>query len=300
MRLDWIDDILAVLDTGSLAHAAEKRMLTQSAFTRRVRKIEDSIGATLFDRRRKPVRLMAGVQALEPELREASARLHQLNRSLQTISDPVGKPLSFMCQHALTATMSTQVVRAATRAHQASVRVQSGNQDECLVRLLSREVDLAVMYALPDEPAADVIRAFDAVHLGEDRLIPVCAPALREVAFAATVPMIAYPGTVFLGQVYARQIAPYLPNEVRLMTVAETTLTLTMLQLTLNEIGIAWLPLSLIAEALGEGRLVRLDGAQGLPTQLLTVQMLRLHDAPSVPRDAVWQVLAQELQLAAL
>ena len=38
MRLEWIEDILAVLDTGSLARAAEKRLLTQSAFTRRVRR----------------------------------------------------------------------------------------------------------------------------------------------------------------------------------------------------------------------------------------------------------------------
>ncbi|MGB0438874.1 MAG: LysR family transcriptional regulator, partial [Paracoccaceae bacterium] len=78
MRLDWIDDILAVLDHGSLARAAETRRLTQSAFTRRVRIIEDSIGTPLFDRRRKPVTLMPGVQALAPELRDLSARLHSL------------------------------------------------------------------------------------------------------------------------------------------------------------------------------------------------------------------------------
>ena len=49
MRLDWIDDILAVLDCGSLARAAQKRSLTQPAFTRRVRLIEDSIGAELLE-----------------------------------------------------------------------------------------------------------------------------------------------------------------------------------------------------------------------------------------------------------
>ncbi|MCX8955674.1 LysR family transcriptional regulator, partial [Ruegeria sp. NA] len=72
------DDILAVLDGGSLTRAAEKRLLTQSAFTRRIRLIENSVGATLFDRRRKPVSLMPGIQSLEPELRELSTRLHKL------------------------------------------------------------------------------------------------------------------------------------------------------------------------------------------------------------------------------
>ena len=132
MRLEWIDDILAVLDSGSLTRAAEKRLLTQSAFTRRVRLIEGSIGATLFDRRRKPVSLMPGVQALEPELRELSARLHKLRHTLKTESDQASQSLSFVCQHALTTTVSPKVVRTLTADDDISVRVRSGNQDECL------------------------------------------------------------------------------------------------------------------------------------------------------------------------
>ena len=75
MQLDWIDDILAVIDTGSLAAAAERRLLTQPAFTRRVRGIEERIGAALFDRSRKPVAVLPGVLALEPELSPA-VQLH--------------------------------------------------------------------------------------------------------------------------------------------------------------------------------------------------------------------------------
>ncbi|MFU8778000.1 MAG: helix-turn-helix domain-containing protein, partial [Roseovarius sp.] len=51
MRLEWLDDILAVADAGSLARAAEIRHVSQSAFTRRLRAIEDTLGVPLFDRR---------------------------------------------------------------------------------------------------------------------------------------------------------------------------------------------------------------------------------------------------------
>lgn len=40
MRLEWPDDILAVAETGSFSEAAERRHLTQSAFSRRIGSIE--------------------------------------------------------------------------------------------------------------------------------------------------------------------------------------------------------------------------------------------------------------------
>ncbi|WP_146346741.1 LysR family transcriptional regulator [Falsiphaeobacter marinintestinus] len=295
MRLEWIDDILAVLDGGSLARAAEKRLLTQSAFTRRVRIIEDSIGATLFDRRRKPVTLTPGVQALEPELRDLSARLHKLRHSMKTASDQAGASLSFVCQHALTTTVSPQVVRALTADGGASVRVRSGNQDECLMHLISKDVDFAIMYALPDDDAPAPGKAFEAVTLGTDVLIPVSTPNIRQTSSGPVIPSISYPDEVFLGQVFARMISPRLPQDITVSTIAETALTLAMLQLVLTEIGMAWLPQSLVADHLAHGRLVRMDDV--LPAQTLIIRMVRLSEARTGHAEQVWHHLAEHLQL---
>jgi DNA-binding transcriptional LysR family regulator len=294
MRLEWIDDILAVLDCGSLAHAAEKRRLTQSAFTRRVRTIEECIGTELFDRRRKPVTLMPGVQTLEPELREMSARLHELGHLLKTTSSREGKPLIFICQHALTTTISPRIVRVVTRNGELSVRVHSGNQDDCLMRLLSKEVDLAIMYALPQELESEMSRAFETVDLGEDYLIPVCAPSLRDKASSAAIPIIAYPADVFLGQVFTRMISSRLPVGAATIPIAETALTLAMFQLALSEIGIAWLPFSLVAQSLEQGYLVRVDDT--LPAQTLDIKMVRLRATQTDRNETIWQHLAKELR----
>lgn len=295
MRLEWIDDILAVLDCGSLAQAAEKRMLTQSAFTRRVRTIEQSIGTTLFDRRRKPVSLMPGVKVLEPDLREASARLHSLRHALGSASSTSGKSLTFVCQHALTSTISPQVVRAATRNGETSVRVRSGNQDECLMQLLSQQVDLAIMYAVPDGTTPEISSAFDSVGLGSDLFVPVCAPRVRNGLVPSAIPVIAYPADVFLGQVITRMITPRLPQGSTLIPVAETALTLAMLELAVNEIGIAWLPMSLVQKHLAKGDLVRVDDL--LPAQTLNVQMVRTRAKQSAQIDAIWQHLARQLHV---
>ncbi|WP_254452973.1 LysR family transcriptional regulator [Ruegeria atlantica] len=292
MRLEWIDDILAVLDSGSLTRAADKRLLTQSAFTRRIRLIEDNIGATLFDRRRKPVSLMPGVQALEPELRELSMRLHKLRHTMKTASDHASKSLSLVCQHALTTTVSPKVVRALTANNDISVRVRSGNQDECLLQLISKQVDFAIMYTISDGRAHDLENAFEAKTLGTDTLIPVCVPEMRREVAGEAIPAIIYPPDVFLGQVFSRLVAPRLPEKATIVSRAETALTLAMLQYAVDGIGVAWLPNSLAANSLAEGRLVRVDA---LPAQALTIRMVRLAGAQSDYNEQVWKRLAGQL-----
>ncbi|MGB0439406.1 MAG: LysR substrate-binding domain-containing protein, partial [Paracoccaceae bacterium] len=237
-----------------------------------------------------------GVRALEPELRDLSARLHKLHHTMKTASDQAAKSLGFVCQHALTTTVSPLVVQTLTADGRSSVRVRSGNQDECLMLLISKEVDFAIMYALPDEDTAEVSTAFEAVTLGADRLIPVATANTRARITGPDLPTINYPAEVFLGQVFARKIAPRLPPNTTIVTVAETALTLAMLQLVLTDIGIAWLPQSLTRDALNHGTLVPLEGA--LPAQSLSIKIVRVSEIQTEYAEQVWSDLIQHLHLA--
>lgn len=289
MRLEWIDDLLAVLDSGSLARAAERRFLTQSAFTRRVKVIEDSIGVTMFDRRRKPVKLLPAVATLEPELRDLSVRLHRLKQDLRLSESQGGRKVAIACQHALTATVSPGMVSKLAAAGEAAVRVRSANQDECLMLLLSGEADFAILYEVPDNRVPLIPRAFESVTIGADKLIPVCAPAMQALTRKSEVPAITYPPDVFFGQVFNRSISPRLPEGVTMVSRAETALTLAMLQFALSEIGIAWLPQSLVRDYLTRRNLVRVD--KELPAQKLTIKLIRLSDEPGERSDRIWQLL---------
>ena len=84
-------------------------------------------------------------------------------------------------------------------------------------------------------------------------------------------------------------IAPRLPGGTLFDPKAETALTLAMLQFALNGLGIAWLPLSLVAEMLTIGRLQRVEG---LPEQPLDLKLFRLSDGPMTREDRVWQRLS--------
>ena len=288
MRLEWIDDILAVLDEGSLTRAAEKRFLTQSAFTRRVRMIEENIGTVLFDRSRKPVTLMPGVGEMEAELRDLSNRLRQLRTSLKSASGSNSSSMAVACQHALTTTISSKIVGILSE-HEKTVRVRSGNRDECLMQLLSGEVDLSVMYEMPGEQTPAVSTAFDSVVLGTDVHIPVCIPSIQHLADQGEIPIIGYPTDVFLGQLFDRIIAPQLPAGVTVSRKAETSLTLAMLKFVLDGHGIAWLPHSLIQDHLVSGKLIRLES--NLPQQPLEIKMFRLSGDQNARDEAIWKQL---------
>ena len=55
MDLDWLKDFLALAELKTFSRAADARNVTQPAFSRRIRALEDWIGAPLFVRgRREP------------------------------------------------------------------------------------------------------------------------------------------------------------------------------------------------------------------------------------------------------
>ena len=59
MELTWIDDFLALCQTRNFTRAAETRNTTQSAYSRRIQRLEEWLGASLFFRESRPIRLTA-------------------------------------------------------------------------------------------------------------------------------------------------------------------------------------------------------------------------------------------------
>ena len=292
MRLDWLEDILAVLDTGSLARAAEARNLTQSAFTRRIRSIEDGIGAPLFDRSRKPVQLLPNMRRYENDMRRMVRDLRHLRDGLRQSASGAGHEVALACQHAITTTVSPRLVQILSATH--AVRVRSGNREDCLSQLVTGEVDIAVIYDSPHgAPRADS-RAFVERSIGSEPLIAVCAPALAQVAHSQQVPIIAYPADVFLGQVLDRGVLSRLPVGTQVVPKVETALTLAACQYAKDGLGIAWLPKSVADQPVAQGHLVQAD--LDTPNLMLDVRMIRLADPIRPAALTCWDTLQQALQ----
>ena len=75
MELTWIDDFMALERTRHFTKAADMRGTTQSAYSRRIMRLEDWLGCKLFERDTRPI-------ALTPEGHEFFVRAQRLRQDI--------------------------------------------------------------------------------------------------------------------------------------------------------------------------------------------------------------------------
>lgn len=296
MRLEWLEDLLAVAETGSFQHAADRRRLTQSAFSRRIQHIEDQIGVELFDRSRKPVQLHPAMAQQRDQMAKLAHDLRQLLLDLRRGERIALNRITIASQHALTTALTPSILKNIHARHaDIHVRLRSANLDECFALLLSRQADIALVYRLPDEPHPIGASFVETAVIGTDQLIPVIAAshsaALALQLDAGELPYIAYPAEVFLGQALARFILPQVRSKLRLAPKAETALTLAALELAAIGVAVAWVPGSLARSRIANGSLNDLSAL--LPSYGLEVTAVRLFDDAGQIAKSVWQEIVK-------
>jgi LysR family transcriptional regulator, hypochlorite-specific transcription factor HypT len=294
VRLEWLEDLLAVAETGSFQEAADRRRLTQSAFSRRIQQIEDHVGVELFDRTRKPVQLRATTAEQRDQIARIAADLRQLVIDLQRGERMASNRLTIASQHALTTALAPSILkRIHGQGENIHFRLRSANLDECFALLLSRQADICLVYRLPGEDHPIGASFVETAVIGTDRLIPViatsAAPALNDRLAEGELPYIAYPGNVFFGKVLESQILPRVRNITRPVAKAETALTLAAIEMAAVGVALAWVPGSLAQERLKSGSLVDLSAS--FPSKNLEITTVRLFGSASSVARTVWSGL---------
>jgi DNA-binding transcriptional LysR family regulator len=294
MRLEWLEDILAISETGSFSGAATRRRLTQSAFSRRVQQIEDYVGVELFDRGHKPIRLQPTTEAQRDQIIALTTALRQLLTDLRRGERLTSNKVVIACQHSLTAVRIPALLQQLEDQRDSiHVRLRSANLDECTGLLLSRQADVAIVYRLPDETGDFNADFLDVITIGTDRLIPVFnAPLPSLLGNAApryAMPYIAYPADVFFGKTMERKILPFLDTRAHVRPQVETALTLAAVEMAVAGIGVAWVPESLALGRIASGQLTDLSAE--LPSCDLEIIAMRLQGNLSLAGTVFWSQL---------
>lgn len=275
MDLDWLDDFLALVGHQSFSRAAATRNVTQPAFSRRIQMLEAWVGAPLFQRHPRRIvltqageRFHAAIEAIPLALRHARAQaLDAADRSTRA--------LSIAATHALSFTFFPQWARRNIHAgNLGALSLLSDSMAACEDMMLRGEASFLLCHKHEADPGSLRSRQFIHRVVGEDSLVPLCAPDDRgrpvwPVASRASgpVPHLAYAPQSGLGRILAadwrtRKIAPDL-NEIMVARLAAALLTMAE-----EGRGVAWLPLSLAADSLQRGRLVRATDDERLSTSV--------------------------------
>ena len=297
MELYWLQDFLALVRTGNFSKAAMERHVTQSAFSRRIQALEEWVGAPLFDRSSHPVELtMPGQQLLpiavgsvEPLLDFRASMRANASESAPTVSFLMPTPCSAGIVPALLARLNREIGPIVGRGSVKRI-------DEVAERYAGGEADLALSYRHPSLPRPAAFDELESIEIGDEPLIPVCAPQRRgqpgyllPVIPGAPLVYLPYGRSSFIGRVVDDEVASRV-SEVRPQKLFEDPLIFVLKELALQGMGVAWLPRSTIERNLGDGSLARVGGGDwDIP---LTVELLRRKKRLPPAAEAVWNLLA--------
>ena len=137
MKLEWIDDLIAVAEASTLTEAAARRHVTQPAFTRRVRAIEEHLGVALLDRTRRPVRPTRAVLDRVEEFRALAIQMRRVSDELAAATHGQNH-VALTCQHSLAMSVVPRVVaRIRATVPAVALRLRTGNHDLCYSMLIT-------------------------------------------------------------------------------------------------------------------------------------------------------------------
>ena len=150
MHASILKYFVAVARTGSIRKASEEVHVATSALSRQIKKLEDELGMTLFERLSNGLRLTA---AGEEVLRHATSTLREFEILRSDLGAMQGKKtgrVRIACLDSLTVKFLPDQVSAFHRLHPAvSFRIQTAGHAHIINTVAEGDVDLGLTFDLP-------------------------------------------------------------------------------------------------------------------------------------------------------
>jgi DNA-binding transcriptional LysR family regulator len=269
MELLWLEDFNALADSGNFSRAAELRHVTQPAFSRRIRALETWMGVDLFERTAQGASLTEAGRHMLDQAQDMTRRLYRMRQQAREVAGKQARTLHFAATHSLSFTFFPGWVRAAERASPIeAIRLLSDNMNVCEQMLLSGEVQFLLCHQHPDVPPRFAADQFQSRVVGRDVLVPLCAAGSQSPSEGDALPHLAYTAESGLGRIVSARLQQE-TQAPALQTVFSSHLAAVLLSMAQQGKGFAWLPRTLAAPEIADGRLVRaLDERWDIPVEI--------------------------------
>jgi DNA-binding transcriptional LysR family regulator len=257
MDLTALQDFLALAETGHFSRAATLRHVTQPAFSRRIRALEEWIGAPLFDRGAQPVTLTEAGQRFLPAAEDLMRRMMQAREAVRAASGLSTHTLRLAATHALFFTFAPPWLRGLTE-DQTAVHLVSDSLGGCEQIMLAGGAQFLLCHHHDAAPNELELAGFRAARVGSERLLLVAAPdrhGKSRFARGPGAPYLAYSAKSGLGRILAATA-----RDISAASPSVTHLAATLRAMAIAGEGLAWLPERIIADDLAKGTLIRTTG----------------------------------------
>lgn len=290
MQVKWLEDLIALQETGSIVRAAKRRHVTHPAFGRRLRALEAWAGAPLIVRGAGTLQFTAAGEAMLDAAREALATLSGARQSAQRLVDQecvhvvtgrtlartllptwYGRMQSIFGEHKLQ--VSTMVVQDAIEV------LESGDAQFLLIYYHSMLV-----------PRLDA-RRFTHLRIAHEALIPVsCAAAdgrpLHPLSRRKATPWLSFATSLAMGRLVQDHLQSH-PQPPLLRPRVEIDSADAAHEFVLRGYGVAWLPRSMVAADVRQKRMVEVGNkSHEVP---LEVRLYRSRNPLGALAEALWR-----------
>lgn len=296
MELSWLHDFLALAEAGSFSRAAEARHVTQPAFSRRIRALEDWVGVALFDRSAHPAQLTEAGTRFLPLAHDLVRRLDVARAELRAAHGRGLATLRFAATHALSLSFFPGWLRALEPALTLGpVQLVSDTFQACEALMQERRVQFLLCHHHAAVPGPLDGEGFAATAVGTDTLLPLVAPdASGHPRFTlggeVAVPLLDYSAESGLGRIF-RAVQSDAAGAARLEPAFTSHLAVVLKSMALDGRGIAWLPESLVQAEREAGRLV--DAGGEAARIKVEIKLFRQAGPESAAAEAFWRVAAR-------
>ena len=269
MDLNWLEDFLALAEAANFSRAADKRKITQPAFSRRIRALEEWMGAPLFSRERHKVTLTNAGAKIHPEIEVLVRSVYRMQETTRQSAPHKPATLHFAATHSLSlGFFPNWIKKFAQPTDGYAINLISDTMAACEEAMLQERVQFLLCHETPILPSRFAVKGYPSFVVGSDVLAPYTATDKRGKGLwrldslpSGHVPWLQYsPESAFHRMMKEHtaiqaKISPTTPSfTARFASV--------LLCVACDGEGIAWLPASLAEHATAVGHLTPAGGRE--------------------------------------
>ena len=297
MELSWLEDFLSLASSGNFSISAAQRNMTQSAFSKRIKALENWIGADLIDRRTFPAELTPAGQEFREVAQTTLNLIHVQRNHFRSSFHSKKVDLRILCAITLALRFTPRwILDLQSKVGKFSTSLKTQNFYTMVQSLNDRETDFVLQYSHPTLPSLYQKTNIQSLVLTNEALIPVSTVVDGRLVFnldempIENIPLLRYSKNGFLARaediILKRNGVP----EESTIRVIESPISEVLKKFALLGEGVTWLPASCIESELKSGEL-RVAGGESWQ-EVLEVRLYMLKDSDNRLATLIWNHLS--------
>lgn len=298
MDLKWIEDFLYLSQYGSFAKAAKARNITQPAFGRRIKLLEEWVGVDLVNRNTYPATFTkAGFRFLK----HANELKQQIDYARLETAKQINNnetKITFHTQHSLSEYVVNKMINENSDAFKtAMIYVNPSNLHDSVQAFIDNRSDFLIGLSFNGARIYIPNPEVESVTIGYERLVPMVAtcengaPLYRDIE-AETVPLLNYPSSTFFAQVLEKH-GSLRQSRCQFEVVYENAVTHSLKSMVLSGHGVAWLPEGFVQDEIDKGIITPFSDA--ISPVKAKIKLYRFSTEEMSPEMAqLWQIYSNQ------